>query len=82
MKKINNPNGSITYQIYNQGIGVQKTISDSMLKTLKNMPRTSKMSENWYEYRIEEQLILEWNEILRNNNRETSDYGQRNSISS
>lgn len=45
MKRIENFDGSITYQIYYQGIGVQKTISESMLKTLKNMPRTSKMSE-------------------------------------
>lgn len=82
MKRIENFDGSITYQIYDQGIGIQRTISNSMLRTLKNMPRTSKMSENWYEYKIEEQLILKWNEILRNNNRETLDYGQRNSISS
>ena len=75
MKRIENFDGSITYQIYDQGIGIQRTISNSMLRTLKNMPRTSKMSENWYEYKIEEQLILKWNEILRNNNRETLDYG-------
>ena len=64
MKKINNPNGSVTYQIEDRGIGVQETISENMLNTLKRMSRTMGMPENWYETRIAMNLIIKWNELL------------------
>lgn len=64
MKKINNPNGSITYRIEDRrGIGVQETISENMLNTLKRMSRTMDMPENWYEARIAINLIFKWNEL-------------------
>lgn len=64
MKKINNPDGSVTYRIEDRGIGVQETISEN---TLKRMPRTMGMPENWYEIRIVTNLILKWNELLGKN---------------
>lgn len=65
MKKINNPNGSVTYRIEDRG--VQETISENMLNTLKKMPRTMGMPENWYEIKIATNLILKWNELLGKN---------------
>ena len=67
MKKINNPNGSVTYRIEDRGIGVQETISENMLNTLKRMPRTMGMPENWYEARIAINLIFKWNELQSRN---------------
>lgn len=67
MKKINNPDGSVTYRI--EDIGVQETISENMLNTLKRMPRTMGMPENWYETRIAMNLIFKWNELLGRNTR-------------
>lgn len=61
MKKINNPDGSVTYRIEDRG--VQETISENMLNTLKRMPRTMGIPENWYEARIAMNLILKWNEL-------------------
>lgn len=66
MIKIENFDGSVTYRI--EGIGVQETISEHTLNTLKRMPRTSNMSEYWYEDKIFMRLVLEWNDLLRNTN--------------
>lgn len=67
MEIIRNAGGSITYRIYNRGIGVQKTVSESMLIQLKSMPRTSTMPENWYEYSIEAALVMEWSDLWKAN---------------
>lgn len=68
MKKIENYDGSVIYRIEDRGIRVQETISESMLRTLKSMPRLSYQEENWYEDKIFMQLLLEWNDLLRNTN--------------
>lgn len=68
MKKIENFDGSITYTIEDRGIEVQETIQESMLRTLKSMPRLSYQKENWYEDKILMTLMIKWNDLLRNTN--------------
>lgn len=68
MKRIENYDGSVTYRIEGRGIRVQETISESMLKTLKSMPRLSYQKETWYEDKIFMRLLLEWNDLLQNTN--------------
>lgn len=68
MKRIENFDGSITYRIEDRGIGVQETISEPMLKTLKSMPHLNYQKENWYEDRILVTLMIKWNDLLRNTN--------------
>lgn len=68
MKRIENFDGSITYIIEDRGIKVQETIQESMLRTLKSMPRLSYQKENWYEDKILMTLMIKWNDLLRNTN--------------
>lgn len=65
MKKIENSNGSITYRIEHNDIGVQQTISRCMLEIFK---RSSKDS-NLYELQIYSNLLRKYIELLNEQRR-------------
>lgn len=57
MKKIENPNGSVTYRIWNDDVGVQQTISRCMLHNLSKY-------DKWYELKIYNNLLRKYIELL------------------
>ena len=62
MKKIENPNGSVTYRIWNDEVGVQQTISRCMLQHLAKY-------NDWYEFEIHSNLLREYIKLLHEKRR-------------
>lgn len=62
MKKIENPNGSVTYRIEYNDIRVQQTISRCMLQHLSKY-------NDWYEFKIHGDLLREYIKLLHEKRR-------------
>lgn len=64
MKKIENYDGSVTYRVEYDDIGVQQTLSRCTLETFKRI-----FKDNWYELKIHNDLLRKYIELLHEKRR-------------